>query len=277
MIVVVDYQKGNIRSVARGLEAAGAQVVVSQDADAIARADAIVLPGVGAFADAMQTITELGQDDAMREAVGRGVPFLGICLGLHLMFAAGDEHAEGNAPTPGLGLIPGIVRHMPRTGTEGTPYKIPHVGWNTVCLLEGGSGGVGRSDGAATGESEGAAIGGSEGVHQASSARAGMSSGHSERARTAERLDAFAPTLTSPHESAACPLFDGIGSGEHFYFTHSYIAPESDATIATTTHSVTFPCAVQQGAAFGVQFHPEKSSDAGQRLLANFVRFARKA
>ena len=252
MIVVVDYQKGNIRSVARGLEAAGAQVVVSQDAEVIARADAVVLPGVGAFADAMRTMEELGQDEAVRAAIERGAPFLGICLGMHLMFEAGEEHAEGDESTPGLGLIPGVVRRMPRTDAEGIPYKIPHVGWNAVNSVPTSGGGC---------------------AHKASSARAGTSSGRSVRAGLSERLSIAPAAMGDAPQS----LFEGIPSGEHFYFTHSYIAPESDATIATTTHSVTFPCAVRHGAAFGVQFHPEKSSDAGQRLLANFVRFARKA
>lgn len=214
MIVIVDYRKGNLLSVARGLEAAGAQVLVSQDADVIARADAVVLPGVGAFADAMETIVELGQDEAMREAVGaRAVPFLGICLGMHLMFEAGEEHAGGDAPTPGLGLLPGIVRQLPRVDEHGASYKIPHVGWNAVNAVPG---------------------------------------------------------------APACPLFAGIPDGSHFYFTHSYAAPDSPATVAVTSHSVTFPCAVQAGRAFGVQFHPEKSSDVGHALLAGFVDLVRK-
>lgn len=219
MIAVVDYLKGNLLSVARGLDAAGGQAVITQDPDVIVRADGIVLPGVGAFADAMGTMVELGQDQAVREAVERDVPFLGICLGEHLMFEGGEEHAEGNDPTPGLGIIPGIARRMPRTDAQGQPYKIPHVGWNTITCIGG--------------------------------------------------------TSVAPHVPE-CPLLAGIPDDTHFYFTHSYIAPDSEATVATTTHSVTFPSIVQAGSAFGVQFHPEKSSDAGAKLLVNFVGLVKK-
>ena len=213
MIAIVDYKKGNLKSVERGIVAAGGEAAVTADAGAIARADAIVLPGVGAFADAVATMNELGQMDAIREALTRGVPFLGICLGLHLMFEAGVEGAPVGEPARGLGFLPGTVVEMPRIGEAGSTFKVPHVGWNSIEFPEGA-------------------------------------------------------------EHSACPLFEGIDSGEYFYFTHSYIAPETEFTVARTTHSVMFPCAVQKGRAFGVQFHPEKSSDAGARVLRNFVAFA---
>lgn len=209
MIAVVDYHKGNLKSVERGLIGVGADARITDDAAEIARADAIVLPGVGAFADAAAAMNELDQMDLLCERIKAGVPFLGICLGLHLLFEGGVEHAQG-APTPGMGMLPGIVDALPKVDAQGTSYKIPHVGWNSVefCGEPG-------------------------------------------------------------------PLFEGIDEGEFFYFTHSFAAPDSDATIATTTHSITFPCAVQLAErAFGVQFHPEKSSDAGAHLLANFVRLA---
>ncbi len=209
MLAVIDYHKGNLRSVERGLIAAGAEAIITDDPKGIDRADGIVLPGVGAFGDAMATMDELGQSDAVRVAVRAGKPFLGICLGMHLLFEAGTESADG-APVAGLGLIPGLVDRLPREDAAGKVYKIPHVGWNTV-----------------------------EGDFDD-------------------------------------PLFSGIEPGEHFYFTHSFCAPESAATIATTTHSATFPSAVRFGErAYGVQFHPEKSSDAGMQLLRNFVRIAR--
>ena len=211
MIAIVDYQKGNIKSVERGLASAGADVRVTPAADGIREADGIVLPGVGAFADAMATLEETGQADAIRAAVAAGVPFLGICLGMHLMYEAGEEHAEG-APTPGLGLLPGVVGRMPAQDVEGRAYKVPHVGWNTVHVTDAGAQG----------------------------------------------------------------LFAGIPQDEYFYFTHSYVAPEGEATCGRTAHSVTFPSACARGRAFGVQFHPEKSSDAGAALLANFVRLTKE-
>ena len=229
MIAVVDYQKGNLKSVERGLIAAGGEAFITADASEIAKADAIVLPGVGAFADAAATMCELGQMEAIRDRVRAGVPFLGICLGEHLMFEHGVEGAPEGNPACGLGLLPGTVIALPRCDEQGKAFKVPHVGWNTI-EIPACSGGAAVPD---------------------STPQAG-----SELA-------------------FACPLFDGIAPGEYFYFTHSYIAPTGSHTIAETTHSTRFTSAVQFGeCAFGVQFHPEKSSDAGARVLANFVAIA---
>lgn len=218
MIAVVDYHKGNLMSVERGIEAAGGEALITDDADVIARADGIVLPGVGAFADASATMIELGQLDAIRARIAEGAPFLGICLGMHLLFEEGTEGApveddeESSHNARGLAVLPGVVCRMPRVDAEGNAYKIPHVGWNTVALSED------------------------------------------------------------------CPLFDGIPSGEYFYFTHSYIAPTGPFVVGETAHSVAFPSAVQYGdRCFGVQFHPEKSSDAGAAVLRNFVRIVEGA
>ena len=261
MIAVVDYHKGNLKSVERGLVAAGAEVLVTSDPAAIAKADAIVLPGVGAFADAAATMRELGQMDAIRERIAAGVPFLGICLGMHLLFEEGvegapeedDEASTNNAP--GLAVLPGVVTKMPTQDEHLLSYKVPHVGWNTVQLGDGSEG--------------------FGGAHQASSARAGQSCGLSERAGLSERLGVAEPLADRFQE---CPLFEGIPSGTYFYFTHGYIAPSGPFVVGETTHSVTFPSAVRYGeAAYGVQFHPEKSSDAGARLLQNFVSIVKGA
>ena len=220
MIAVVDYHKGNLKSVERGLISAGGDARITDDAHAIANASAIVLPGVGAFADASAEMKALGQMEVIRSRVEEGVPFLGICLGLQLMFTEGEEHApcaeDGSflSLPEGLGFIEGRACRLPDTDAQGTLYKIPHVGWNSV-----------------------------------------------------EYTGDYHPWL-----------FEGIPSGEYFYFTHSYVAPDSTATIATTTHSATFPSAVACGAfAFGVQFHPEKSSDAGAHVLHNFVKICDRA
>lgn len=236
MIVVVDYRKGNLLSVVRGLEAQGAEAIVSDDPRVIADASALVLPGVGAFADASESMLELGQMSVIRQRITEGVPFLGICLGMHLMFEEGiegspeedDEISTHNAQ--GLAILPGVVDKLPSYDEAGQFYKIPHVGWNTVepaVQLETRS------------ESAGA---------------------------------------TSGASAFASPLFAGIDPGEYFYFTHSYKSPEGACTIAQTTHSVTFPSAVQyKDYVFGVQFHPEKSSDAGALLLRNFIDIAKGA
>ena len=214
MIAVVDYCKGNLKSVERGLRAVGGDAHITDNPEVIRAADAVVLPGVGSFADASQHMVESGQLEAVRDAIAAGKPFLGICLGEHLLFETGVEGAagpgvDGAAEDPslpvGLGVVSGTVVRMPSRDAQGVLCKVPHVGWNSVEF------------------------------------------------------------------TAECPLFEGIASGEYFYFTHSYIAPENECTVATTTHSVTFPCAVQKGKVFGVQFHPEKSSHALQAAVRSVL------
>ena len=274
MIAVVDYQKGNLKSVERGLIAAGGEAHITADASEIAKARAIVLPGVGAFADAAATMCELGQMDVIRERVRAGVPFLGICLGEHLMFEHGVEGAPKGDPACGLGLLPGTVVAMPRCDAQGKAFKVPHVGWNTIEIPARGEGG---EDGGAAELPPRGGVGGNAVLKQ-SSLRCGTARGTSPD--SAALLDGESTTATFPDSTPqpenslafSFPLFDGVAPGEYFYFTHSYIAPSGSHTIAQTAHSVRFTSAVQYGErAFGVQFHPEKSSDAGARVLANFV------
>ena len=216
-IVVVDYHKGNLLSVARGLGDVGAEAVVTDEPRTIASADAVVLPGVGSFEDAVGYMTESGQDRAVVEACRRGVPFLGICLGLQLLFDRGDERVDGvehadDDPgrwVAGLGLVGGSVTRL-----RSDRLKVPHVGWDQIHLTDHGR---------------------------------------------------------------ACPLFDGVPEGANAYFTHSY-AVDSDvraALVATRTHYArSFASSVWQDNVFGVQFHPEKSSGVGLRILRNFVAMA---
>jgi imidazole glycerol-phosphate synthase subunit HisH len=209
-IAVVDYCKGNLRSVQKGLELAGAAASISDDPSQIASADAIVLPGVGSFHDACTFMTSSGQMEVIRARVAAGVPFLGICLGLQLLFERGDEGVV-DGWDEGLGILPGTVRRMNARRPDQTLVKVPHVGWNDV--------------------------------------RYCMSS----------------------------PLFDQIPDGSYFYFTHSYIVmPEHPADIiAEVEHAERFCAAVQRDNVFGVQFHPEKSSKLGMKVLENFVRTVR--
>ena len=205
MIAVVDYRMGNLKSVERGLRSVGADARITSDPAQIAAADAVVLPGVGAFGDAMASMNSLGETDAMRSAIADGKPFLGICLGQHLLFSDGVEGAPEGGTVKGMGLVEGVVGRIPNRDAAGKLYKIPHVGWNSI-------------------------------------------------------------------EGLKTPLFEGIPEGEHFYFTHSFMVPDTPHTIATTEHSVHIPAAIAvSDRVFGVQFHPEKSSDAGAKLLANFV------
>ena len=216
-IVVVDYHKGNILSVVRGLSDAGGRAEVSDDPEAIASAAGVVLPGVGSFEDAMTYMSESGQDEAVREAIGRGAVFLGICLGLQLLFERGDERCDGVVHADddsgrwvaGLGVFPGSVTRL-----RSDRLKVPHVGWDQVHLTDTGR---------------------------------------------------------------ACPLLVGVPEGANAYFTHSYAADADvpDELVATRTHYVrSFASAVWRDNVCGVQFHPEKSSSCGLRILGNFVAMA---
>jgi len=121
VIGIIDYGAGNLRSISRGLIAAGADVVVSDNIDDISAADAIVLPGVGHAGHLMRSLEQLGMDKAILDAAAAGTPYLGICVGLQIMF---EEQEEGNSK--GLGLLPGRVSHLPRG------LKTPHIGWSEV-------------------------------------------------------------------------------------------------------------------------------------------------
>lgn len=218
MIAIVDYCKGNLKSVAQGLAHVGAEGIITDDVRCIATAEAIVLPGVGSFADAALTMKRLNQLEIINSRIKEGIPFLGICLGLHLMYEQGTEGTQSRgkdaANALGLAILPGVAQVMPRVDDSGKMYKVPHVGWNSI---------------------------------------------------------EFDDTIKSP-------LLQNVAPGEYFYFTHSYIAPDTSYTQATTTHSVTFPSVVAyREHAFGVQFHPEKSSDAGAVILQNFVNIVKGA
>lgn len=126
MIAIIDYGMGNLRSVSKALEKLGAQVAVTQEPEAIRSADKIILPGVGAFGDAMCELRKRNLIKPIKETVEKGKPFLGICLGLQLLFKTSEE----NPGTPGLGIFPGTVVRFP----DNSGLKVPHMGWNQVKL-----------------------------------------------------------------------------------------------------------------------------------------------
>lgn len=212
-IVVIDYHKGNLLSVARSLSAVGAEVAISDDPQTISEATGIVLPGVGSFEDAMSYMRRSGQADAVVNAIRQGTPFLGICLGLHLPFARGAERtsdAWGNEWVPGLGIYSGSVTRL-----ESTHLKVPHVGWDQLHFTAHGR---------------------------------------------------------------QCPLFVDVPEGANVYFTHSYaLGDDVDASLiaANTHYTRSFASAIWDDNVFGVQFHPEKSSATGLRVLSNFVSYVR--
>ena len=192
-VTLIDSPVANTANIARALSACGGKLHVTRDADEIARAEKLVLPGVGSFIAAMQWLRETGIDEALREAVARGAYLLGICVGHQLLFEMSSEMGE----TRGLGLVRGVVRRF-----DGA-LPVPQVGWNRV--------------------------------------------------------------------STSGTLFDGVAYGTPFYFVNSYAARGSDDEIACADYNGRFTAAVQRERVFGVQFHPEKSSAAGLRVLRNFI------
>jgi glutamine amidotransferase len=200
-LVVVDYGMGNRRSVEKALQHAGADARVTDDPDAIAQADGLVLCGVGAFPAGAQRLRETGLGDLVKDQVADGKPLLGVCLGMQLLFERSDE--RGGAE--GLGLLPGPVRQLPPV--EG--LKLPHIGWNSVTWTAG----------------------------------------------------------------TTSPLRAGLPDGTAFYHVHSYVAEPEDPgdVVARGDYGRPFVTAVGRGRVHGAQFHPEKSSKDGLRLLRGFA------
>lgn len=200
-IAIVDYGAGNLHSVAKAAAAAGLPAVVTGDPGVVAAAQAILLPGVGAFAHCMAELAARNLIAPLRAHLNAGRPLLGICLGLQILFERGEE-GTGAA---GLGHLPGTVRRLVAPG-----LKVPHMGWNAVQPLR------------------------------------------------------------------PSPLFDGIPAGAYFYFVHSYQAAAQDPgdVLAVADYGGPVTAAVQRGRVFAVQFHPEKSSAVGLRLLRNFAALA---
>lgn len=127
-ITLIDYGLGNLLSVARAFEHCGANVLLSHDPAEIECAERLVLPGVGAFADGIHELHERGLVDPIRRFAESGRPLLGICLGMQMMATVSEEFGKHQ----GLDLIPGRVREIPRTATNGAPLKIPHIGWSSL-------------------------------------------------------------------------------------------------------------------------------------------------
>lgn len=199
MIAIIDYDAGNLRSVEKALLALGEQPVITRDAEVLLSADKVILPGVGSFGDAMGRLRQYGLIDVIHQIVEKGVPFLGICLGLQLMFERSDE----SGGVEGLGLLGGEILKIP--DCEG--LKIPHMGWNSLDIRDGSR------------------------------------------------------------------LFAGIPDQSYVYFVHSYYLKAADENIvaASTEYSTHIHAAVESGNVFACQFHPEKSSDVGLRILKNFI------
>lgn len=208
MVAIIDYDAGNVGSVEKALRHLGEEVVVTRDADTLFSAEKVILPGVGSFGDAMHKLQEYGLVEIIRKLVQDEIPFLGICLGLQLLF----ESSEESPGIEGLGILKGkIVRIPDGKGEDGEPLKIPHIGWNS---------------------------------------------------------------LTFPKKGR---LFADIQEDAYVYFVHSYyLKAEEDIVTARAQYGVTIDASVEKGNVFACQFHPEKSSETGLKILKNFVQIGRK-
>ena len=201
MIAIVDYGVGNLFSLSSSLKALGLETEVTRDAEKLRAADRIILPGVGAFGDARAKLDDTGLVPVLLEEAQRK-PFLGICLGMQLLFDRGFEYGEH----AGLGLVPGQVVDL-HDDLEDKTLKVPHMGWNSLQIV--------KDD----------------------------------------------------------PLFKYFQDGEYVYYVHSFYARDCAATTLGTSRygNVAVTGAVRCGNVWGTQFHPEKSGDAGLRLLKAFA------
>lgn len=130
MIAIIDYDMGNLRSVQKAFEAVGHPAVITRDPRVIHQASHVVLPGVGAFGDCMANVERFDLIDPIRQSIKQGKPFLGICLGMQLLFTESEEFG----PHQGLDILPGRVKRFPDSFTRGAGLKIPHMGWNTIAM-----------------------------------------------------------------------------------------------------------------------------------------------
>lgn len=201
MIAIVDYGMGNLRSVSKAFDSQGYSVTVTRDPAQISSANGLVLPGVGAFGNCVRNLTEYGLTEPIKDYIDSGRPFLGICLGLQVLF----EESEEAPGVKGLGLIKGKVVRFPDFKKEG--LKVPHMGWNQITI---------KKD---------------------------------------------------------VPILSGVPQNSWFYFVHSYYpSPEDESVIAVKVdYGLEFTAAVAKDNIFASQFHPEKSSDLGLRILRNFA------
>lgn len=199
MIAIIDYDAGNVKSVEKALKTLNQDVIITKDREALLNADKVILPGVGAFGDAMEKLHKYGLVDVIYEIIERKKAFLGICLGLQLLF----EESEESPGVKGLGILKGKIVRFPQS-----ELKVPQIGWNS---------------------------------------------------------------LEFPKKSK---LFQDISDGEYVYFVHSYyLKAEEDIVTATAEYGVKVHAAVEKENIFACQFHPEKSSDVGLRILKNFVEY----
>ncbi|MBI4938545.1 MAG: imidazole glycerol phosphate synthase subunit HisH [Nitrosomonadales bacterium] len=249
---------GNLRSVQQALRAVapGASIAVTGDPLVVAQAARVVFPGQGAMPDCMRELEARGLRAAVLQAA-RGKPFLGICIGLQMLF---ERSAEGNIP--GLGILPGkVVRFAgDLRDVQGNKLKVPHMGWNQVRRIEQPASPQG--DATITPSPSGGGLGRGNALPLPNPLP------RSEGAVAAS-------TVGGSPKVDEHPLWAGIEQDARFYFVHSYYVQPQDAALvqATSDYPQPFACAVARDNLFAVQFHPEKSQSAGLTLLRNFVNW----
>ena len=204
MVAIIDYDAGNIKSVQKAIEYLGEDVVITREPEVILNASHVILPGVGAFGDAMEKLHKYNLVDVIKEAIERKIPFLGICLGLQLLFEKSDE----SPGVEGLGILKGEIKRIP----EKDDLKIPHIGWNS---------------------------------------------------------------LSYPNKGR---LYNDILEESYVYFVHSYYleAKDKEIVVATTEYGTNIHASVEQENVFACQFHPEKSSSVGLKILENFLKISKE-
>jgi imidazole glycerol-phosphate synthase subunit HisH len=253
-VTLIDSPVANVANIARALRTVGASLHVTRDPEAIARAPKLVLPGVGSFTAAMRWLEESRADTAIREAVEHGAILLGICVGHQLLFDVSYEMGT----TRGLGLIRGEVKQY-----DGT-LPVPQIGWNCVVKPNGHDPSPGLRPPSPRSAGRGVSI------------DAPRDASH-EMSTTETLLPRRAGEKVPKADEGAfdSPLFDAIPSGTAFYFVNSFAASNVPSEIARADYGGPFTAAVQHERVFGLQFHPEKSSTAGLRVLRNFVEKVR--
>ena len=199
MIAILDYDAGNIKSVEKAVNFLGEKAVITRDQDVILASDKVILPGVGSFGDAMNKIREYKLNQVIYDVVDKKTPFLGICLGLQLLYKTSEESPGAT----GLGILDGEILRIP----DAPDMKVPQIGWNSLDITPGAK------------------------------------------------------------------LFAGIEGNPYVYFVHSYYLKSKDEAdvAAKTNYVVDIHASVERGNVFACQFHPEKSSTVGLKILDNFI------
>jgi glutamine amidotransferase len=259
MIAVIDYGAGNLRNVCKSLAFVGGDIVLTDKPAEIERADKVVLPGVGAFADCWQGLQKRDLVETMLDFAHSGRPFLGICVGMQLLFDAGEEMGVW----PGLGLIPGRVVRFAFEGLNVGETQLPNLQTSKPSNLP---------------TSQPPNLPTSQPPNLPTSQPPNLPTSQPPNLQTSQPSNLKIPHI-GWNQVQGCqrchPILKDVTPNGYAYFVHSYHAQLSDSRyIVTTTHyGYDFPSVVAKDNVWGIQFHPEKSQDVGLQMLRNFVEY----